>query len=415
MNKKVLVSVLTIGVVAIAAIGGTIAYFSDKEVSANNIIVAGDIDLKVDHTKQSYNGMDCKTCDVTIVSDISNMVVARSVEPGFTPKSAVLVSNPDVRWTADVGNDNAKWIWATDPTLAEDTTNNVVYTFEKKFDWYGPYTATILSFAVSSDNSVEVWFNGFKVAEGTYETVYQTPITVPNLNVKQGENILQFKVKNWSGSTNPAENPGGLKYAFNIDGQCGDDYFKNNCTLFREKDLTQNDHFWMFDDIKPGDYGTNLISLHVKSNDSWACGYIKSIDDKENALIQPEIVDGDTSSDKGELSQLIQMVSWVDDGDGIHQPAEQITYNGAFGSASSIALFDSAGGSVIPGNTIKYIGIFWCTGSTITMNPDGSFRCDGAGINNTAQTDSFTADLELEAIQARNNAEYVCPGSVRPK
>ena len=48
MNKKLLISLSIIGIVAIAAIGGSIAYFNDTETPTGNILVAGTMDLKVD-------------------------------------------------------------------------------------------------------------------------------------------------------------------------------------------------------------------------------------------------------------------------------------------------------------------------------------------------------------------------------
>ena len=55
MNKKILVSLALIGV-AVAAIGGTSAFFSDKETSTGNTFVAGSIDLKVGDETWSVNG-----------------------------------------------------------------------------------------------------------------------------------------------------------------------------------------------------------------------------------------------------------------------------------------------------------------------------------------------------------------------
>jgi len=55
MNKKILISLSVIGVVAAIAIGGTIAYFSDTETSTGNTFTAGTLDLKIDSTA-SYNG-----------------------------------------------------------------------------------------------------------------------------------------------------------------------------------------------------------------------------------------------------------------------------------------------------------------------------------------------------------------------
>jgi len=48
MNRKILISLSIIGVVAAFAIGGTIAYFSDVEESRGNTLAAGSIDLKID-------------------------------------------------------------------------------------------------------------------------------------------------------------------------------------------------------------------------------------------------------------------------------------------------------------------------------------------------------------------------------
>ena len=50
MNKKILISLSVIGVVAAIAIGGTVAFFSDTETSAGNTFTAGAIDLTIDNT-----------------------------------------------------------------------------------------------------------------------------------------------------------------------------------------------------------------------------------------------------------------------------------------------------------------------------------------------------------------------------
>jgi len=47
MNKKILLSLLAIAFVGAIAVGGTIAYFKDSEVSSGNTFSAGKIDLKV--------------------------------------------------------------------------------------------------------------------------------------------------------------------------------------------------------------------------------------------------------------------------------------------------------------------------------------------------------------------------------
>ena len=59
MNKRIIISLSVIGLVAAIAIGGTMAYFNDTEVSTGNVFTAGSIDLKVDHTLATYNGNPC--------------------------------------------------------------------------------------------------------------------------------------------------------------------------------------------------------------------------------------------------------------------------------------------------------------------------------------------------------------------
>jgi uncharacterized protein YegL len=56
--KGILVSVVTIGVVAAIVFGTTRSFFSDTESSIENILHAGSIDLKIDN-ECHYNGMSC--------------------------------------------------------------------------------------------------------------------------------------------------------------------------------------------------------------------------------------------------------------------------------------------------------------------------------------------------------------------
>jgi predicted ribosomally synthesized peptide with SipW-like signal peptide len=58
MNKKIVISLSVIGVVAAIAIGGTVAYFSDTETSTGNTFTAGSLDLTVDN-ECYYNGELC--------------------------------------------------------------------------------------------------------------------------------------------------------------------------------------------------------------------------------------------------------------------------------------------------------------------------------------------------------------------
>src|SRR3989338_10119894 len=57
--KRILLSLLIIGLVSGVGFAATQAFFSDTEVSANNTFTAGELDLKVDNTCY-YNGLACK-------------------------------------------------------------------------------------------------------------------------------------------------------------------------------------------------------------------------------------------------------------------------------------------------------------------------------------------------------------------
>ncbi len=76
MNKKILASVLVIGMLALAIGWGTYAYFSDTEKSSGNVFTAGSLDLKLDGG------------DVNVVKfNVANM------RPGNQPKGTFNLTN----------------------------------------------------------------------------------------------------------------------------------------------------------------------------------------------------------------------------------------------------------------------------------------------------------------------------------
>jgi len=416
-----------IAVVGALAIGGTIAFYNDTETSTGNIFTAGSVDLKVDHLKQTYNGVDCKTCAVDILSDITNIVVATTngSDPVAFPHAAVVVTPTSVttagtNWDANIPG--ADWIWATDPVLLADVQTNVTYTFEKTFTWWGAFTGASVDFAVASDNSYEVWLNGTKIAEDTSENNHSTADVIAvdlTPNIVQGTNTLQFVVKNWAQPTGTVlSNPAGLKYALHIDGNCGDAYFQNQCHLWTETDLTDQT-FFDFNDIKPADWGTNVISLHVYDNDAYACLIVSEKDDQENTLLETETEDGDALNvgnplGDGELSNYINVFTWGDtNGNGVYETGEDALGNGSLFDLSSIMSLDTLNQQFLTATTTKNIGLAWCAG-TLTPNIDGTFTCDGAGMPNKAQSDSFSANLTAYAEQTRNNEEFDCEDVVLP-
>jgi len=67
MNKKILVSIFVIGILALAMGWGTYSYFSDTETSTGNVFQAGTIDLAVNDenpwTSKMFTFTDVKPCE----------------------------------------------------------------------------------------------------------------------------------------------------------------------------------------------------------------------------------------------------------------------------------------------------------------------------------------------------------------
>lgn len=413
--KKILFSMAGIVAVAAMVFAGTGALFSDTETSTGNVFTAGAIDLKVDHTKQTYNNVDCKTCSVEVGSDTTNMVVEKNGS-SLTPYNAFSVTPSwvtDTYWTASGSPAVAgtQWIWGSDPIPASETNNDTTYTFTKTFNWFGPIVGATMTFGVAADNSYEVYLNDNLVNADTNENNFGSVDTlgISSGFFNQGTNTLKFKVKNWALPGAPViNNPAGLRYKLTISGNCGEDYFKTHCTLFGEKDLTQADHFWMFDDVKPGDSGTNLISLHPDSNDAYICLFSHGLVDEENTRLPLEQAAGDTTpgpgATSGELSSYLKMFAWKDGGDGVYQSGEPILVGPNVGLNTGYAQLS------VVGNTTDYVGMAWCAGNQTVVG--STISCDGSGMSNVAQTDQTTLDVTAYAVQQRNNPGFSCQSIV---
>ena len=110
--------------------------------------------------------------------------------------------------------------------------------------------------------------------------------------------------------------------------------------------------FFNFQDLKPGDWGEDTISLHVYDNDAWACMDFNLYNADDNGLIEPEESAGDTTDGpgRGELQNQINFVWWADDGDNVLEEGENVFQQmislGEL-NAFSIALADASGGGVL--------------------------------------------------------------------
>jgi predicted ribosomally synthesized peptide with SipW-like signal peptide len=414
MNKKLLISLSIIGVVAAVAIGATIAYYNDVETSTGNIFVAGTMDLKVDHVWQTYNGIECNTCSVKVYSSNNqgDMVTKRNDVAFTTPYPAVLAWKPSA-WMTEASFDSsgeAKWIWEHNPTQSpQDTETNTSYSIEKTFNWMGPVTGATLDLALGSDNMYAVYLNSNKIGEGLSEKNFLSPDHITSIDASyflQGTNVLKFVVTNKGvPGSNSFSNPAGLIYKFTINGNCGDNYFKQNCKLWGEKDLAGGDTFFNFTDVKPGDQGTNIISMHVFGNNAYGCLLVTNPVDNENGVVDSEVGD---IGEPGELSQFLSAVLWSDANKNKQYDAgETILYGPA-------ALKDMKNMNDLPliaSNTV-YIGLAWCLG---TQTVDGTgIHCSGTGNQDIAQTDIFLASLTAYAEQQRNNENFTCASVILP-
>ncbi len=202
--------------------------------------------------------------------------------------------------------------------------------------------------------------------------------------------------------------------------------------------------FFNFNDVKPGDSGENTLSLHVTSNAAWACADVhitKNDDvdctDPENDAEGPGVCNNSSPSADfdGDLAQGLNFFAWLDqgvlagfqntpqtpaadplEGDNIYQGdlTEPHLFSNVFGPASD-ALNDkhytlaAPPGLPLPaGGNTNYIGLAWCAGTMTVNTVTGAIGCNGAGMDNKAQTDQLMANIAFRVEQARNNPNFSC-------
>lgn len=158
-------------------------------------------------------------------------------------------------------------------------------------------------------------------------------------------------------------------------------------------DLGPTNKFFDFTDVKPGDNGSNSISLHVFNNDAWVCATVSNLSDLDNTLTEPEDpVDADNLL-SGELKETMIVTIWKDtDGDNVQDGGESVLYTGP-AQAGTWALYDSITGTPLSGETTAWLGVKWDL---------------PLGTGNEVQTDSLSADMSFQVVQSRNNAQFVC-------
>lgn len=208
----------------------------------------------------------------------------------------------------------------------------------------------------------------------------------------------------------------------------------NSGTSWAMTNLT-TEKFFDFDDLKPGDFGEDTISIHVNTNDAYMCADVSLTSNNDNSQNEPEALDDANGLATGELAGLVNFAWWADDGDNVFESDETLLDPigpiGALplGATTTLALADTTtniwgGSGPITGNVTKYIGKAWCFGTLAAAplaqdglgetspqspaNTTGGFTCDGSLLDNAAQTDSLTADISFRAVQSRNNPNFTC-------
>lgn len=413
--------------------------------------MAGSIDLKVDHAYASYNGEDCETC----IEQTTNLVTNGSFEePEVTsaPQWDIFpspASGWNIEWRADVpatydptgsvpvqsrptvanlelhegvlgsaseGNQytelDSDWGGHTNPQFSNEPASTSIYQtittvpsrkYKLRFAW-APRPST-----TADQNRLEVKWDGVVVHDTGNVADPNAGITWTEVEVEVTAIDALTELRFTDLGT--AESNGTfLDNVRLFEILCG---FENGqCKLWDEKDLEDGDFYWNFDDVKPGDWGRNVISLHVEDNDAWACLVPHDVEDNENVLTDPEADAGDTTGVLGELSQFINIFAWRDDNqNGIFDGAEVQLYgeNTLFDLLNGIAVSDSGNGELpLTSVDTRYVGIAWCMGD-MTNPGEVGMTCDGSNpILNQAQTDELEASMVAYAEQTRNNSEFLC-------
>lgn len=178
------------------------------------------------------------------------------------------------------------------------------------------------------------------------------------------------------------------------------------------KDLVPGvDRFFNFEDVKPGDTGTELISIHIDKHPAYVCMDFENLTESENGMNEPESqVDVTLGPD---LAAGTEFFAWRDDGDSVFEPGEQPLFGTDMQSAATLfssttyTLSDVSTDMFRPGETY-YVAMAWCAGDLTVDLATGAIACDATALGNEAQTDSFSVDIRLRAVEASSFFDFTC-------
>lgn len=175
-------------------------------------------------------------------------------------------------------------------------------------------------------------------------------------------------------------------------------------TTWESTNLGAQHKFFWFDDVKPGDYGEDTVSLTV-DNDAWLRMLIDITANTDNGCTEPETVAelGCANNNDGELLDNLLFKVWLDQGvtpgfqgpqdlsecdnDLVGQFEPTIISEGTVQDGEVWELDDFAGSYLLAGQKSCF-GIAW-------RLPEG--------VGNNVQTDGVLATMEFQVQQHRNN------------
>ena len=194
MNKRLILSLSIIGVVAAIAVGGTIAYFSDTETSTGNTFTAGSIDLKI-ASKATYNGEPWEfgtwgQPDGKDIVECDKFFNFTDIKPGDSGENTITftVLTNDAWMCANVtATSSENTLMESELAVADDGNKGELGDYLEVFWWV--------------DDGDNVYENGEQI-------LYSGPRTVNEwLELGDGSLPLTFADSSWNWITNSSVNP----------------------------------------------------------------------------------------------------------------------------------------------------------------------------------------------------------------
>lgn len=435
--KRILVSLVSISIAFGVVAAGTTAFFTDTQTSGGNVFTAGSIDLKVNHTYAAYNGSECTEDNCETVGE--NLIV----NGGFEEPIVATAQNWNIFPHTTVNGWSAEWInvvGGSQPAEANIELHRGVNSWlsqggqqhaELDADWDGPggpnnneQSLTRIYQDVSTELGAKyelAYYHSYRPGTGADENemrVYWDGVEIKHITDANGTGQTQTNWKEYKHTVYGDGTPVRLEFEgagpnnsqgifldsvsiFKLD--CDYSMAGGQCKLWDSKDLEENDFFFNFDDVKPGDSGVNVISLTVHDNDAWAC------------LLSHDI----SGTDAEILGGYMKVFAWNDlDNDGVYDPGESLyTPNPVstfFVGGNFLTIADSLLPPPLSALQTEYVGLAWCLGDMNVDHGTGAISCDGSAVGNDAQNATLSASITAYARQHRNNPNFLCESVTLP-